>query len=251
MARRESGFHVDKKGTIDLVTEVDLECERMCRAILAERFPDHDILAEELSTDARAAERVHVPLGLRSARRHHQLRARAADLLLVAGAGDRRPRRRSARSTTRRAPSCSPPSAGRGVPQRTTAADVHGRRVDRRAARHRLSLRRPQADRRSGDDVRGVPRSGARRPAAGIGGARLVLRRRGPLRRLLGAAPLAVGRGGRRADRDRGRRRGHRNGRHRRSTRPPRIWSPRTVESTDAMLDVIAEVRQRSPNRTN
>jgi myo-inositol-1(or 4)-monophosphatase len=50
MSRRESGFHVDKKGTIDLVTEVDLECERMCRAVLAERFPDHDILAEELSS---------------------------------------------------------------------------------------------------------------------------------------------------------------------------------------------------------
>jgi myo-inositol-1(or 4)-monophosphatase len=53
LARRESGFHINKKGTIDLVTEVDLECERMCRAILAERFPDHDILAEELSADAR------------------------------------------------------------------------------------------------------------------------------------------------------------------------------------------------------
>jgi myo-inositol-1(or 4)-monophosphatase len=49
MSRRESGFHVNKKGTIDLVTEVDLECERMCRAVLAERFPDHDILAEEMS----------------------------------------------------------------------------------------------------------------------------------------------------------------------------------------------------------
>jgi myo-inositol-1(or 4)-monophosphatase len=46
--RRASGFRVDKKGTIDLVTEVDLECERMCRGVLAERFPDHDILAEEL-----------------------------------------------------------------------------------------------------------------------------------------------------------------------------------------------------------
>ena len=34
MARRESGFRVAKKGTIDLVTEVDLECERMCRAII-------------------------------------------------------------------------------------------------------------------------------------------------------------------------------------------------------------------------
>jgi myo-inositol-1(or 4)-monophosphatase len=50
MSRRESGFRVDKKGAIDLVTEVDLECERMCRAVLAERFPDHDVLAEELSS---------------------------------------------------------------------------------------------------------------------------------------------------------------------------------------------------------
>lgn len=59
LARRESGFHVTKKDTIDLVTEVDLECERMCRAALAERFPDHDILAEELSSgpDAPAAAR--------------------------------------------------------------------------------------------------------------------------------------------------------------------------------------------------
>ena len=50
MARRASGFRVDKKGTIDLVTEVDLECERMCRAVIAERFPGHDVLAEELSS---------------------------------------------------------------------------------------------------------------------------------------------------------------------------------------------------------
>ena len=50
MSRRESGFRVDKKGTIDLVTEVDLECERMCRAVIAERFPEHDVLAEELSS---------------------------------------------------------------------------------------------------------------------------------------------------------------------------------------------------------
>ena len=50
MARRDSGFRVEKKGTIDLVTEVDLECERMCRTIIAERFPGHDILAEELSS---------------------------------------------------------------------------------------------------------------------------------------------------------------------------------------------------------
>jgi myo-inositol-1(or 4)-monophosphatase len=49
LSRRASGFRVDKKGAIDLVTEVDFECERMCRAVIAERFPDHDVLAEELS----------------------------------------------------------------------------------------------------------------------------------------------------------------------------------------------------------
>jgi myo-inositol-1(or 4)-monophosphatase len=54
LARRGSGFRIDKKGAIDLVTEVDLECERMCRAVLAERFPDHDILAEEQGATASA-----------------------------------------------------------------------------------------------------------------------------------------------------------------------------------------------------
>jgi myo-inositol-1(or 4)-monophosphatase len=48
LERRESGFSISKKAENDLVTEVDLECEHMCRAVLAERFPDHDILAEEL-----------------------------------------------------------------------------------------------------------------------------------------------------------------------------------------------------------
>jgi myo-inositol-1(or 4)-monophosphatase len=47
-AGQESGFRVDKKGSIDLVTEIDLACERMCRQVVGERFPDHDILAEEL-----------------------------------------------------------------------------------------------------------------------------------------------------------------------------------------------------------
>ena len=57
MAGRESGFQVAKKGEIDLVTEVDLACERMCRAVLAERFPEHDILAEELSAGPQEAAR--------------------------------------------------------------------------------------------------------------------------------------------------------------------------------------------------
>jgi myo-inositol-1(or 4)-monophosphatase len=54
MERRATGFRIDKKGAIDLVTEVDLECERMCRAVLAERFPTHDILAEELGATSSA-----------------------------------------------------------------------------------------------------------------------------------------------------------------------------------------------------
>lgn len=48
MAKFGTGIRVDKKGTIDLVTEVDLEVERMFRAMVADRFPDHDVLAEEL-----------------------------------------------------------------------------------------------------------------------------------------------------------------------------------------------------------
>jgi myo-inositol-1(or 4)-monophosphatase len=42
-----SGFSVSKKGAIDLVTEVDYECERMCRGLVHDRFPDHAVLAEE------------------------------------------------------------------------------------------------------------------------------------------------------------------------------------------------------------
>jgi myo-inositol-1(or 4)-monophosphatase len=41
-------LRVDKKGKIDLVTDVDVAVEEMCRATLRERFPYHRILAEEL-----------------------------------------------------------------------------------------------------------------------------------------------------------------------------------------------------------
>lgn len=40
-------LHVEKKGTIDLVTQIDRDVERMFRALIAERFPDHAVLAEE------------------------------------------------------------------------------------------------------------------------------------------------------------------------------------------------------------
>jgi len=39
---------IDKKGTIDLVTDIDVAVERMFRDMVAERFPDHQVLAEEM-----------------------------------------------------------------------------------------------------------------------------------------------------------------------------------------------------------
>jgi myo-inositol-1(or 4)-monophosphatase len=44
-------MRIDKKGAIDLVTEVDVAVERMFRALIAERFPDHVVLGEELQQD--------------------------------------------------------------------------------------------------------------------------------------------------------------------------------------------------------
>src|SRR5471032_1520917 len=52
MAQFGTDFQINKKGTIDLVTEVDLAVERMFRALVAERFPDHQVLAEEMGGQA-------------------------------------------------------------------------------------------------------------------------------------------------------------------------------------------------------
>src|SRR6476469_8573787 len=52
MAKFGGDFRVDKKGAIDLVTEVDVEVERMFRALIADRFPDHQVLGEELGGSA-------------------------------------------------------------------------------------------------------------------------------------------------------------------------------------------------------
>ena len=43
-------LHIEKKGAIDLVTEIDRNVETMFRALIAERFPDHQVLAEEFAT---------------------------------------------------------------------------------------------------------------------------------------------------------------------------------------------------------
>ncbi len=45
-------FRIDKKGAIDLVTEIDIEIERGFRAMIAERFPDHDVLGEEFGGES-------------------------------------------------------------------------------------------------------------------------------------------------------------------------------------------------------
>ncbi len=54
MAQFGADFQIHKKGTIDLVTEVDVAVERMFRALVAERFPDHQVLAEEMGGAAEA-----------------------------------------------------------------------------------------------------------------------------------------------------------------------------------------------------
>ena len=48
-------LRIDKKGAIDLVTEADLAVERRFRAFIAERFPDHTVLGEELGGPAAPA----------------------------------------------------------------------------------------------------------------------------------------------------------------------------------------------------
>ena len=47
IARFGGDVRIYKKGTIDLVTEVDVAIERMFRELIADRFPEHAILAEE------------------------------------------------------------------------------------------------------------------------------------------------------------------------------------------------------------
>jgi myo-inositol-1(or 4)-monophosphatase len=56
LSRFGRAMRVDKKGTIDLVTEVDVAIERMFRALIADRFPDHQVLGEELGGSATAPE---------------------------------------------------------------------------------------------------------------------------------------------------------------------------------------------------
>jgi myo-inositol-1(or 4)-monophosphatase len=52
MAHFGGAMRIDKKGAIDLVTEIDLRVEREFRALIETRFPDHVVLGEEFSAEA-------------------------------------------------------------------------------------------------------------------------------------------------------------------------------------------------------
>lgn len=54
-ARFGTAMRVDKKGAIDLVTEIDVEIEAEFRDLIARRFPEHAVLAEELGAAHDAA----------------------------------------------------------------------------------------------------------------------------------------------------------------------------------------------------
>ena len=56
MARFGGDVRVDKKGTIDLVTEVDVAIEQAFRAMIAGRFPEHAVLGEEMGGSASVPE---------------------------------------------------------------------------------------------------------------------------------------------------------------------------------------------------
>src|SRR5665647_859172 len=50
LEQRRTGYRVQFKGEIDLVTDADRRSERTVVSILQSHFPDHQILAEEGST---------------------------------------------------------------------------------------------------------------------------------------------------------------------------------------------------------
>ena len=51
LERYNTHFSVSQKGTIDLVTEVDLAAEELIVSQIKARFPSHSILAEERHSD--------------------------------------------------------------------------------------------------------------------------------------------------------------------------------------------------------
>ena len=61
MEKYRVGVTVAFKGAIDLVTEADLASEQAIVALLRERHPEHDILAEEGDYGSRGADQLGGP----------------------------------------------------------------------------------------------------------------------------------------------------------------------------------------------
>ena len=211
-ARRESGFRVDKKGSIDLVTEVDLECERMCRAILADRFPEHDVLGEELSPTvppacARAYRWVYDPLD-GTTNYAHGLPIYCSSLALEIEGG------------AAVAAIYDPSRQELFTAEQGQGAFLNGTRLQVSATGHLIDALLvtgfPYDVHLQSEEL--VGQFGAFLSTAqggappGFGRAGSVLRGGRALRRLLGAASEAVGRRGRGPHRDRSRRHGHGHG---------------------------------------
>ena len=52
LARQGRDLAIGKKGTIDIVTQVDVEIEQFGRQLIADRFPGHIVLGEELANES-------------------------------------------------------------------------------------------------------------------------------------------------------------------------------------------------------
>ena len=165
-------MQIDKKGAIDLVTEVDVAVERMFRELIATRFPDHHVLAEEFGGSAAVPPGpcwVFDPID-GTTNFAHGIPIFCASLALeidgvaqVAAVFD--PTRQELFTAER----------GRGAflngrPIAVSAAAIAGRR----GARHGLSVRRARARRRNRRPVRAIS-SAARARCARLGSAAIDL----------------------------------------------------------------------------
>ncbi len=159
-------------------------------AMVAQRFPDHVVLAEEMGESGHDSRYrwVFDPLDGTT-----NLRSRHPDLLRDAGARDRRrPERRCGlRSEPQRA--VHGRARRRRVAERRAAAGVDDRDAARRGARDRLSLRHLRPARRSARAVWGVSRPRACGAPAGLGRDRPVLDRGRSHGRVLGAGTARRG----------------------------------------------------------
>ena len=115
MAHFGGPMRIDKKGAIDLVTEVDVAVERMFRALVAERFPDHVVLGEELQQDdLRPRDRRRATAGCSTRSTARPTSRTACQSSVRRSVSNSTARRSSPPSTTRRGASCSPRSGDRG-----------------------------------------------------------------------------------------------------------------------------------------